>query len=126
MYNTKLECAKYLKNKYGRRLEVLLKEKKAGKGYNTDSLQIIKEEYEIFFNNMNTHLEKSSTKEEVLVTIKEYNTFLDFIYIHGSDILKLYIDLFINNEEYNKILTRLNKKLPGYIVKYIKEYLKDN
>ena len=124
MYKTKIECAKYLKDKYGRQLDILLQEKKAEKGYKTSSLSIIKKEYDVFFNNMNQHLINESAEEVVLKTVNEYKILLDFIYTNGVDVLKLYEDLFINNNEYNNILTKINKKLPKYIVKYINKYLK--
>lgn len=125
MYKTKLECAKYLKDKYGKKIEILLLEKKQEK-YKAGSLDLIRKEYEIFFNDMRKHLENNSNEKEILETVEQFKVLLDFIYVHGSDILRAYIDLFINNKEYNDMLTNLNKKLPSYIVKYIKVYLKDN
>lgn len=125
MYKTKLECAKYLKDKYGKKIEILLLEKKQEK-YKAGSLDLIRKEYEMFFNDMRKHLENNSNEKEILETVEQFKVLLDFIYVHGSDILRAYIDLFINNKEYNDMLTNLNKKLPSYIVKYIKVYLKDN
>lgn len=122
MYKTKIECIKYLKDRYKNKLNTLIIEKNRGCEFSEDSLLIIKNEYDIFYNTMLNNIINKEPDNKVIEDIKRYKIFLDFIYSHGDSILFAYKDLYINNKNYNYILTKIDKNLPTYMVRYIEKY----
>ncbi len=122
-YNTKLECAKYLNDKYGQKcITNLMKQKE--KGFDNKNLGIIKNEYDIFFENMYNNIKLDCKDKKIQNYIKEFAIFLDLVYSNSREVLKIYAGLFKSEKVYIDKLNSLDAKLGDFVVSAINEYLK--
>ncbi len=123
-YNSKMECARYLNCKYGKNVfSNILRQKNLDKGYDEKVLNIIRKEYNIFFENMYNNIELEYSSEKVQNLIKEFDIFIDLVYSNSKEVLKIYTDLFIKEDAYIKKFNSYDENLGNYIVSAIKFYI---
>ncbi|MEG0281560.1 MAG: hypothetical protein RR922_04640 [Clostridia bacterium] len=121
-FGNKLECAKYLKEKYNVTFLDLLKYKSKEKEYTAEMLNIIKEEYNIFFKEVASNIDLEYTDINMQKNIKKFEMLLDIFYGSPKQMLKIYIDVF-KSKEYILLLSKIHKDLPNYLALSITYYL---
>ena len=120
-YNTKMECARYLNDVYGKNVfNNIVRQKNLEKGYDERVLSIIRKEYDIFFENMYNNIELEYSSEKIQNLIKEFDIFIDLVYSNSKEVLKIYANIFLSEEAYIKKFNSYDNKLGDYIVEAIK------
>ena len=123
-YNSKMQCAKYLNSKYGANTFTNILKQKKKESYDESVLKIIRDEYDLFFENIYKNMSLSNEDKKIQNYIKEFDIFIDLVYSNSREVLKMYTNIFKTEKAYITKLGNYDKNLADYIVKSINIYLK--
>lgn len=123
-YSSKMECAKYLNDKYGAKTFTNILKQKTKDSYDETVLKIIREEYDVFFKNMFNNMSLNVEDEKIQNYIKEFEILIDLVYSNSREVLKMYTNIFKTEKAYITKLGNYDKNLADYIIRSIEIYLK--